>query len=80
MNDKPVKMTNAQLVNESLLTVHFSDDTAALFTVEALLACAETRFAAHESLAPHQVLGLQSQMPESKLVLALADNLRISAK
>lgn len=74
MGSGAIKLTQANLVNENLLTIGFSDGTVGLFTAATLLASAIKRVSSAESFSEYPFATAHSRMPDSQL--ALADNLR----
>ena len=59
-----------------MITVCFSDGTVGLYTAATLLTCSVKRVRSDECFAEDHLAHLGSSMPEEKLTLAIADNLR----
>ena len=76
MGSGAVRLTQANLVNENLVTISFSDGTVGLFTAATLLACAIKRVPSTECFPEYPTATAHSRMPEDQLAVALADNLR----
>ena len=72
----PIKLTQATLVNENIITVCFSDGTVGLYTAATLLACPVMRVPSDECFPEYHLANLHNSMPEGKLPLAGTDGMR----